>query len=248
VLERTPIPARASLWPGEEHVAQLILLDPSVVPGPDTFHSWAAQLAAQGITTMRTGALAPRHAAQAEAAGLHCIQELVLLEACPPLQAERRLVRHRHRATACREGRLGDHDFDDMADVDRAAFGDLWRLDAPMLRDVCGATPVFRARVVRDSPTRWSRLRRGRPVGFLISGRAGRTGYVQRLAVHPDQHRMGIASALLDDSLTWMSRWRADRVLVNTHVENHAALALYRSHGFVDMPERLRVYEGPTPS
>ena len=77
-------------------------------------------------------------------------------------------------------------------------------------------------------------------------GRAGRTGYVQRLAVHPDQHRRGVATALLADALTWMQRWRADRVLVNTHVDNEPALALYRRLGFVDLPDRLRVYEGPT--
>lgn len=226
----------------------MILLDPSIVPMPASFQSWARQLAAQGITTMRTGALAPRQAAQAEAAGLHCIQELVLLEARPPLASGRGAERRPPHTSPSREGRLGEHDFDDMAAVDRAAFGDLWRLDASMLRDVCAATPAFRARVVRDPSTRLPRLKRNPPIGFLISGRAGRTGYVQRLAVHPDHHRQGVAAALLVDALVWMGRWRAERVLVNTHVDNTAALALYRTHGFVDMPERLRVYEGATPS
>lgn len=217
---------------------------------PDAFRSWGQQLAAQGIVTMRTGALATRHAAQAEAAGLHCIQELALLEARPPLGCAD--GRRTPPTSACREGRLGDHDFDDMADIDLAAFGPLWRLDASMLRNVCNATPAFRARVVRDPSAHnalLARTRLGRrvpPVGFLVSGRAGRTGYIQRLAVEPDQHRSGVGTALLNDALTWMSRWRADRVLVNTHVENHAALALYRGLGFVDMAERLRVYEGPT--
>jgi ribosomal protein S18 acetylase RimI-like enzyme len=251
LLERGPVPARAHLWPGDDRAAQVILLDPSSVPTPDAFRGWAGQLARQGITTMRTGALAPRHAEQAEAAGLHCIQELALLEARPPLRAvSDGLDRLRHgepmRTSACRDGRLGDHDFDDMAEIDHAAFGDLWRLDARMLRDVCSATPAFRARVVRDPPARVPRLHRTPPVGFLISGRAGRVGYIQRLAVHPAQHRRGVASALLHDAFTWMGRWRADRVLVNTHVENHPALALYRTHGFVDLPERLRVYEGST--
>jgi ribosomal protein S18 acetylase RimI-like enzyme len=84
-------------------------------------------------------------------------------------------------------------------------------------------------------------------VGFLISGRAARTGYVQRLAVHPDAHRNGVATALLVDSLQWMRRARLQRVFVNTHVENVAALTLYRAHGFVELPERLRVFEGPIP-
>ena len=84
-------------------------------------------------------------------------------------------------------------------------------------------------------------------MGFLISGRAGRTGYVQRLAVHPDAHRQGLANDLLLDSLRWMRRARLHAVYVNTHVDNVAALALYRAHGFVELPERLRVFEGPTP-
>ena len=252
VLERSSVPARAHPWPGHDQAAQLILLDPSIVPMPASFQSWARQLAAQGITTMRTGALAPRQAAQAEAAGMRCIQELALLEARPPLASGRvanlGAMRRPTHTSPCREGRLGKHDFDDMADIDRAAFGDLWRLDASMLRDVCAATPAFRARVVRHRPTRLPRLRRTEPIGFLVSGRAGRSGYVQRLAVHPDHHRQGAATALLVDALVWMSRWRADRVLVNTHVDNVAALTLYRTHGFVDMPERLRVYEGTTQS
>jgi len=258
------VPARVHLWPGDDHTAQLILLDAAAVPMPEMFRRWAEQLAAQGITTMRTGALAPRHAAQAESAGLHCIQELALLEARPPLRpsaaegsgrasGRRRgmsLVGARRgggvRTTAWRDGRSGELDLADMAAVDHAAFGDLWRLDAAMLRDVCAATPSFRARVAREGRDGEPGARRGRPVGFLISGRAGRIGYVQRLAVHPDQHRRGIATALLEDSLGWMQRWGAERVLVNTHIENHAALALYRGHGFVDLPERLRVYEGST--
>ena len=84
--------------------------------------------------------------------------------------------------------------------------------------------------------------------GFLVSGRAGRTGYVQRLAVHPSAQRHGLATALLLDSLRWMRRTRVRRAFVNTHVENEAALELYRRHGFVELPERLRVHEGPIPT
>jgi ribosomal protein S18 acetylase RimI-like enzyme len=123
------------------------------------------------------------------------------------------------------------------AAVDRAAFGEYWWLDAGMLADVCSATPRHRARVVEVDR---------QVTGSLISGRSGSIGYVQRLSVHPDAHRRGLATTLLGDALTWMRRAGVTRVFVNTHTDNDAALALYRRIGFRSLPERLRVYEGFT--
>jgi ribosomal protein S18 acetylase RimI-like enzyme len=227
-------------------MALVIVPDGSAVPMPQHFHVWSRTLAGHGFTSLRTGALSPRQADQAERAGLHCVQELALLElpsAAPPpasiAQPDRRTHRLRRRQLAA------------IAQIDRAAFGIEWGLDASMLADVRSATPMYRARTVR---ARDGRARAGHDdagsnevVGFLISGRAGRTGYVQRLAVHPDAHRRGVATDLLLDSLQWMRRARVSRVFVNTHVDNVAALSLYRAHGFVELPERLRVFEGPTP-
>jgi ribosomal protein S18 acetylase RimI-like enzyme len=114
---------------------------------------------------------------------------------------------------------------------------------------VLTATPAARARAVRerDLPLgRHADHRRRDWVGFLLSGRSARTGYVQRLAVDPRAQRHGVARALLDDAFAWFTDRHCDRALVNTDVSNVAALALYHSSGFHDLPERLRVYEGPT--
>jgi len=238
MLHEGGLTARAHPWPGEPEVAQLILFDAAAVPGPRHLAGWRRQLAELGFHTVRTGALAPRQATQAEAAGLRCIQELVLLEARPPLAEP---------ASTLRTRRLRALQFGEAERIDRAAFGDPWWLDASMLAEVRSATPSFRARAVHVRQVAARAPEAPGPLaGFLISGRAGRNGYVQRLAVDPAAQRQGVAAALLADSLGWMRRWRAERVLVNTHVENQAALALYRSHGFVDLPERLRVFEGPT--
>lgn len=208
----------------------MVVLDGTAVPAPQHYRAWADDLAAHGFSVMRTGALSVRQAHQAELAGLECVQELVLLEMGPPP----RPASHLRRTRRLRTGQL-----DDIATVDRAAFGERWYLSASMLADVRTATPTHRARVVTGLTTA--------PVdGFIIAGRAARTGYVQRLAVHPDAQRRGVGQALLGDAVSWMRRARVHRVYVNTHVDNDAALALYRENGFRELPERLRVYEGPT--
>ncbi len=212
-------------------MAQVVVLDGASVPAPEHWRAWSDALAAEGYATIRSGALSVRQAEQAGRAGLVCVQELSLLELVGPLAA----ARPRHRTHRLRGVHLGA-----CAAIDEAAFGTRWTLDAPMLADVRRATPAHRSRFVRHATTGHA------PAGFLISGRAGRLGYVQRLAVDPRAQRHGLAHALVADALRWMARAHVHRVYVNTHVDNAAALALYRRHGFTVLPERLRVFEGPT--
>ncbi|MFN8021216.1 MAG: N-acetyltransferase [Acidimicrobiales bacterium] len=230
VLRGTPVPARAHPCPGSATTAQIVVLDGTAIPTPEHYRTWGATLRALGFTHVRTGALAPRQSAQAERAGLTCVQELALLDIDAPFTIGP--ITHRTH-------RLRAHELPRLAAIDLAAFGANWALDAEMLADIRQATPAHRARTVRLD---------GIAAGFLVSGRAGRTGYVQRLAVHPDAQRHGLATALLLDSLRWMRRARVRRAFVNTHVENTAALELYRRHGFAELPERLRVHEGPVPT
>ncbi len=208
-------------------MAQIVVLDGTAVPTPEHFSTWSATLADRGFTRVRTGALSPRQAGQAERAGLMCVQELALLDINAPFALG---------STSHRTRRLRTAELATIATIDHAAFGSNWALDAEMLADIRQATPSHRARTVSLD---------GTLVAFLVSGRAVRTGYVQRLAVSPSAHRQGIATSLLIDSLRWMRRSRVNRAFVNTHVDNEAALELYRRHGFVEMSERLRVFEGP---
>lgn len=243
-LRDAGISARAHAYSGIPGMALIVVPDGSAVPTPDHFHVWSRTLAARGFTSLRTGALSPRQAEQAEAAGLRCVQELALLElTVRSAKPGRRMTPTTDRSASPRRRthRLQRRQLPAIAAIDRAAFGPNWWLDAGMLADVRNATPTYRGRIVRDATSG------GAIVGFLISGRAARTGYVQRLAVHPDVHRRGVATDLLADSLRWMRRARLQRIFVNTHVDNVAALALYRAHGFVELPERLRVFEGPIP-
>ena len=120
------------------------------------------------------------------------------------------------------------------AEVDRLAFGPLWGYDRRTVTEVRRATPAHWAR--RIGP-------RDRLEGYAISGAGGTTGYLQRLAVRPDRHRCGLASALVDDSLRWMTTRGLGVALVNTGSGNRAALALYQRFGFRALPERLTVAE-----
>jgi ribosomal protein S18 acetylase RimI-like enzyme len=109
-----------------------------------------------------------------------------------------------------------------------------WCIDRVGIGDVRAATPRHRARAVLDGSD---------IVAYAVSGRDGRNGYIQRLAVSPTHQHQGHGLALVADSLRWMARWRVRRALVNTHNGNDAALALYHRIGFTDLQDRLHVYE-----
>lgn len=122
-----------------------------------------------------------------------------------------------------------------VLDLDRLAFDEFWRLEEPGLREALHATPAVRFRV-GDSPE-------GGTAAYAITGRAGRRGYLQRIAVHPDARRRGWGSALVLDALRWLRRHDSGRALVNTQWTNESALALYESCGFRRLPVGLCVLD-----
>ena len=79
-------------------------------------------------------------------------------------------------------------------------------------------------------------------VAFALAGASSDHGYLQRLAVDPGAQRRGHGRALTTDALRWMARRRLPDCLVNTSVDNAAALALYDSIGFTPMDELLTVF------
>lgn len=140
----------------------------------------------------------------------------------PPLRTER------SRRGSVREWR-------DILGVDASAFPVLWHLDERGLHNALGATPSSRLRVVVGNDEEL--------VGYAITGRAGRRGYLQRLAVTPSAQGAGIGRHLVCDALSWCRRWRVQRVAVNTQHGNARALALYQNMGFVETATGLRVVE-----
>lgn len=135
-----------------------------------------------------------------------------------------------------RRGRHADRP--GVIDADSSAFPAFWRLDQPGLEDALAATPSSRLRVASAPGNR-------RVVGYAVTGRAGARGYLQRLAVEPDQQRRGVGAVLVLDGLRWLRRWGAKEVLVNTQEENERAVRLYERLGFELQPEGLAVLRLP---
>jgi GNAT superfamily N-acetyltransferase len=119
--------------------------------------------------------------------------------------------------------------------IDQAAFSDFWQLDQSGLEEALGATPSSRFRVAIDPSDGI--------VGYGVCGRAGRRGFVQRLAVDPGHHGHGHGQALVLDGLQWLRRRGVDRVVVNTQESNGRALDLYERLGFRRQAGGLAVLE-----
>lgn len=218
------------------------LRDDSIVPEVDQLRDWLDTVAAGGSTptTFRSAALYPRAAARFEAAGFEVADRLVLLRAdLTAAHVEAVAAGHGDRSTRT----LRRHQFRTAAGIDRAAFGGPWGHDATELAEICRATPIHIARRRVSTHRRLSVGHGAEPVAFAIAGASSEHGYLQRLAVHPQVQRRGHGRALTTDALRWMIRRRLRDCLVNTSVDNAAALELYRSLGFTPMDELLTVLQ-----
>lgn len=223
--------ARAGPWRGNPTVAYLAPVPGAPIPSPAFVQRCLESLSNEGFTRVVTGALAPAEQPGFRAAGFLVTEDLHLLSrdvrrpstlAAGPNPALLRRAQRRDRPR--------------VLIVDALAFEPFWRLDDAGLDEAVAATPHARFRVAvagneEDSPV----------LGYAITGRAGRRGYLQRLAVHPDQQRRGLGTSLVDDALRWLRRWRVERAMVNTQLGNEKALALYERCGFVREPSRLSV-------
>jgi ribosomal protein S18 acetylase RimI-like enzyme len=232
--------ARAELrpWPLDASIGHLVMADVSMVPTPDQVDAWLddAYAGPDAVTAVRTGALYPAAAAVFVERGCTVIDRLVLLERAllgnptnPTARADRPARLHRARR----------RDLATMATIDQSAFSEGWRNDAASLDDIADATPSARGRLARSD---------GHPVGFAITGKAGTTGYLQRIAVLPAAQRLGVGGQLVEDAIEWLMRRGASRALVNTGVDNLAALRMYARASFERLDDQLVVVEHHRPA
>ncbi|MDQ6784905.1 MAG: GNAT family N-acetyltransferase [Actinomycetota bacterium] len=217
--------AKTGSWRGEAAVAFLNPLPNAPTPSAEFLRRCLATLAERGFTRVVTGALSPLEQVGFLAAGFDVAEHLHLLgldltAGLPrvPEAPRPRRVRPNRRAEVLR--------------VDAAAFSTFWGFDERGLSDALAATPRTRFRMVGAE---------GTVVGYAICGRAGTTGFVQRLAVDPTRQRQGHGRLLLLDGLHWMRRGGARYAVVNTQLDNAGALTLYTGIGFREQATGLSV-------
>ncbi len=121
-----------------------------------------------------------------------------------------------------------------ILEIDERAFDEFWHIDQVGLKHALHATPASRFRVCEGEDG---------IVGYAITGRSGLQGYLQRLAIDPEAQRQGWGTALVDDGLRWLQRHGVVRTLVNTQLQNEAALDLYKRRGFTLCPVNLVVMD-----
>jgi ribosomal protein S18 acetylase RimI-like enzyme len=228
VLRAGGAAVRVRPWPGDAGTAQVLPVPGAGLPSPQEVGRWLHGLTRLGYHRVRTAALGPHDQGPYREAGLDELEELALLRLLldpPPPPPSRRV----HRA--------GNRSWATLPAIDAAAFPSGWQLDHDGILDACRATPRHRVRVGEEDS--------GRAVGYIVSGRAGSTGYIQRLAVVPEASGQGWGTALVLDGLRWMGTYGCVDALVNTHVGNERALALYERLGFRRLPESLIVLGRP---
>lgn len=204
-------------------MACLTPLPDAPVPSTAFVRRCVGELSARGYSKVVTSALAPAEQDAFLVAGFAVEEQLHLLG--HDLARLPAVPRH-----PLRRGRRRDRGA--VLAVDRAAFPSFWRIDAAGLDEAVQATTRARFRVA-PGPSG--------VVAYAVTGRSGRRGFLQRLAVDPGCQRQGLGRALCVDGLAWLRRWRCERAVVNTQIGNDAAVALYESVGFVHEAERLCV-------
>ncbi len=220
---------RVTPWQGHRHVA---LVGPARArrnPTRDEIGRCLESLHQRGVISAFTPALSAFEAEPFLQAGFSLHERLHLLacrlDGTTPSPSQR-----------MRAGRPWDRRR--VLDIDTRAFEQFWQFDKFSLRDARRATPISRFTVATE----------GRHViGYAVTGKAGRRGYLQRLAVDPERTGGGVGTALVHDCFRWLEGRGVDTVMVNTQETNTRALGLYEHLGFRRQSEGLLVLRwGPS--
>ncbi|MEN8113571.1 MAG: GNAT family N-acetyltransferase [Actinomycetota bacterium] len=117
--------------------------------------------------------------------------------------------------------------------IDHAAFDEFWRFDRFGLSEAIAATGKAKTLLIRGPD--------GEPVAFAIVGFGHAMSYLQRLAVHPDWQGQRMGRSLIRSAVRLASAAGSRSVILNTQMDNTAAIALYESEGFETLSESLAV-------
>lgn len=238
------VSARVRPWPHSNHTAFLVI---SGSHGPDTqlpdepiLHSWIQTIDSWGYRSVRTSALAPQASLPLERMGFEVSQSLTLLQKSHDTWQLAPLSPHSIQSVRalCLFGRPRRATTDAILSIDSAAFGREWSLDTATFDEALQATRHCRIFVSRTNK---------QIDGYVLAGVTQAHGFIQRLAVHPDVQRTGVAASLLAAALDWTHSRRCTSTVVNTDDNNQAALDLYHKFGFATLDYGLSVLERTLP-
>ena len=126
-----------------------------------------------------------------------------------------------------------DHSIADLLRIDHVAFDQFWRFDRFGMAEALSATTKTKSLLIRGPD--------GPPVAFAIVGFGHAMSYLQRIAVHPDWQGHQMGRSLIRAAARTAQTAGSRAMMLNTQIDNAAAIALYTSEGFVPLPEPLAV-------
>jgi len=127
--------------------------------------------------------------------------------------------------------------FPELLAIDSAAFPPFWRFNEDALREAIQATARSTTQVILDGS--------GAAAGYAVIGFGSAIAYLQRVAVHPDWQGHGMGRSLVRVAMRKARASGAKVLLLNTQVDNTAAISLYEQEGFVRLPEPLTLLKSP---
>ena len=127
---------------------------------------------------------------------------------------------------------MSEADIPMVAEVDAAAFGDIWCNTAPSL--ALALRQAAQATVIEDEQG---------IVAYQISTTSHMGGHLARLAVHPRAQGRQLGYAILVDLLQQFEHQGVRRGSVNTQSDNLVSLHLYQKAGFHLTGETYPVYQ-----
>jgi ribosomal-protein-alanine N-acetyltransferase len=131
---------------------------------------------------------------------------------------------------------ISDRDWPRVVSIDAAAFGPMWKAELPALAEALRSSSTSTVLGVDQD---------GDLAGYAIIAASGGVGYLQRIAVHPDNQRRGLGRTLIRSAHNWTRRRGARHIILNTKPDNRGALALYESEGYTPLPDRLELLRYP---
>jgi ribosomal-protein-alanine N-acetyltransferase len=125
--------------------------------------------------------------------------------------------------------RLSYADLPQVVAIERRAFPTPWSL------------AMFVLELSKPSGICLAAVRRGRVTGYMVCSRYDTVWHVMNVAVDPEHHREGIATALIDRLLAEVGP--EARLTLEVRPSNGPAIALYERFGFVSAGSRRRYYQ-----